>query len=92
MGITSGISEIPSVYLADLIKANSASSKSVAKVIYQFLNEYYAEGLQPTLGVMEAVKKSKSTDKQDKEILFEGSAVFREDKLVGFLDEKRQGL
>jgi len=86
-GITSGISEVPSVYLADLIKANSASSKSIAKVIYQFINEYYAEGLQPTLGVMEAVKKPKSTEKQDKEILFEGSAVFREDRLVGFLDE-----
>lgn len=87
LGITGGISDIPSVYLTDLIKANSASSKSIAKVIYQFLKEYYAEGLQPTLGVMEAVKKPKSTDKQDEEILFEGSAVFREDKLVGFLDE-----
>lgn len=86
-GITGGISEIPSVYLTDLMKANSASSKSITKKMSDFLIEYYAQGIQPTLGVIQAEEKPIKTASQDKEILFEDSAVFNKDKLVGFLDD-----
>jgi len=86
IGITGGMDDIPSLYLSDLIKANSASSKSICKRTFRFLSEYYCQGKRPTLGVVQLKKKEKPVGEKEMEIRLEGSAVFREDRLVGFLD------
>ncbi|NLI91422.1 MAG: Ger(x)C family spore germination protein [Peptococcaceae bacterium] len=86
LGISGGVDDVPSQYLTDLIRANSASSKSVAKRIYDFIEEYYSDGIQPTLGVAQIEKKAKPVEKKNSETLLEGTAVFKKDKMVGYLD------
>lgn len=88
IGITGGINDMPSLYIEDLISANRANSKSMDKNLFQFLKEYYAEGIQPTLGIIQKKEKEKSTKpgEQEFELFLEGSAVFKEDRIVGTLD------
>lgn len=87
VGVSGGIGDIPSLYLEELINANKATSKSINKRAYQFLKEYYAEGLQPTIGVIRKITKPKSdSDDLKFELELEGSAIIQEDKLKGFLD------
>jgi spore germination protein KC len=86
IGVAGGVDDVPSQYLSDLIKANDASSKSVDKNVNDFMEEYYGDGIQPTLGVVQVEKKAQPINKNDTEVLLEGAAVFREDELVGYLD------
>ncbi|RNC63110.1 MAG: Spore germination protein B3 [Candidatus Dichloromethanomonas elyunquensis] len=86
IGVVGGVDDTSSLYLSDLIKANNASSKSIVKRTFEFLKDYYSDGIRPTLGVVQLEKKAKPVSENSKEILLEGAAVFKEDKLAGYLD------
>ncbi len=91
IGISGGIEKIPSDYLEGLLKAQKANSKAVAVRLRDFLRIYYDEGIQPVMGVVQAIQKVKTGVNSENggtkyEIKDEGSAVFLEGKMIGFLD------
>lgn len=94
IGMGGGISDTPSQYLEALVKADKAASKTVKKRITQYVKDYNADGLQPTIGIIYKTTKVQSQNKQkntqnnqeDSELFLEGCAVFHEDKMVGTLD------
>ena len=53
--------------------------------ILDFIKSYMTDGIQPVAGVVEV--KSDETDEKEKHFAYEGLAVFKEDKLVGYLDK-----
>lgn len=87
-----GIEDIPSNYIVRLIEGEKFNSKSLAVRLRELLKYYYDKGKQPAIGVVQKKKKSKesSTKKGEPEyeLSVEGSAVFLEEKLVGFLNGK----
>ena len=91
MGISSGIRDIPGEYIEDLIKNQPATSKSVKINANEFLKYYYDIGRQPVMGVIQKkdkkpMGKSNSKNKKEEELLYEGLAIFKKDKLIGFLN------
>jgi len=87
-----GIEDIPSNYIVRLIEGQKFNSKTLAIKLRDLLKYYYDKGKQPTIGIIQKKKKPKesSTKKGETEyeLSVEGSAVFLEEKLVGFLDGK----
>lgn len=90
MSIASGINTIPSSYIEDLLKQHKVHSKGVDSKVIDFLQTYYANGINPVVSVLQKVEKGKiGTGKsEDFELISEGAAVFLKDRLVGFLDGK----
>ncbi|WP_461205611.1 Ger(x)C family spore germination protein [Clostridium sp. DL1XJH146] len=92
MGINSGKEGIPSLFIEKLYENNIYNGKGVSVKIIDFLKAYYAEGIEPVVGVIEVVKRSddklKIDEKKNEKYIpsIEGAAVLRDDKLVGFLD------
>lgn len=91
IGIAGGVEDIPSDYLESLIKNQKVNSKTVVVRVRDFLMAYYDKGTQPVAGIVQKMKKEDPV-KEDKdvkgkeELIIEGSAVFSEDKMLGFLD------
>lgn len=87
-----GIEDIPSNYIVRLIEGEKFNSKSLAVKFRELLKYYYDKGKQPTLGIIQIKKKPKESSikkgETEYELSVEGSAVFLEEKLVGFLDGK----
>ncbi|OJU10302.1 MAG: hypothetical protein BGN88_01980 [Clostridiales bacterium 43-6] len=61
----------------------------------EFIKNYYEPGIEPVAGVIEKVKtepqeslinKDKGGGKEEFKIKYEGLAVFKEDKFIGYLD------
>lgn len=90
MGIKSGIEDIPANYVLQLIKNENFNSKAVDLNISEFLKYYYEEGLQPVVGIIEKKKKmpiiKENTSKKEYELSIEGAAVFKKEKLIGYLN------
>jgi spore germination protein KC len=91
MGISSGIRDIPGEYIEDLIKNQPSMSKSVKINVNEFLKYYYDIGRQPVMGVIQkkdkkSMGKSNNKNKKEEELLYEGLAIFKKDRLIGFLD------
>lgn len=92
MGINSGLELIPANYIRDIIQETENNPKGIDMNIIDYLKNYYHDGINPTIGVIE--KKSKKTIDQISEEaasdIFElsvlGSAIFDQDKLVGYLN------
>ncbi|NLY85615.1 MAG: Ger(x)C family spore germination protein [Tissierellia bacterium] len=92
MGISSGVEQIPANYIAEIVNNIKYNPKTGDVNFIQFLKHYYHEGRHPVAGVVE--KKSKDeinkvgNDGSDKdyELTTLGMAVFKGDKLVGYLN------
>lgn len=87
-----GIEDIPSNYIVRLIEGEKFNSKALAVNLRELLKYYYDKGKQPALGIIQKKKKPKESSikkgETEYELSVEGSAVFLEEKLVGFLDGK----
>lgn len=83
---------LPSKFIEDLFENQKNNGKSVSIKVLEFIKTYYKEGKEPVLGIIQKVKKLPSKDQSDeikREDLIpsvEGAAVFKKDKLVGYLD------
>ncbi|CQR70687.1 Spore germination protein B3 precursor [Sporomusa ovata DSM 2662] len=88
MTIASGINIIPSSYLEDILRQYKVHAKSVDSKVINFLKTYSGNGINPVVTVLQKVKKARiGTGKSEEyELSPEGAAVFKKDRLVGFLN------
>lgn len=87
MGIAPGIENVPSKYIQGVLRSFKSTAKSIDTKAAEFLQLYKGDGKNPVLGVLRKVKRNKiGTKDADYELINEGAAVFRKDKLAGFLD------
>ncbi|MCR3760576.1 Ger(x)C family spore germination protein [Clostridium felsineum] len=78
-----GIDQIQAAYINDMIKTRWATSEIQMLNILEFYKKLIKEGSNPTTGVMGITKENSS-----EEIALLGTAVFKKDKLIGYLNYK----
>jgi spore germination protein KC len=94
-----GLSNMFGDYIKNLNDSqNNSTSKSVFISMLDFVKDYYAEGKEPVMGLAEIVEcntepsgntiepQQPSIDSKKYKIKYEGLAVFKEDKLLGYLN------
>lgn len=78
-----GMEDSVADFLERLVENQKSNSKVVAISVRDFLKTYYSQGVHPVVGI---VQKSNNKIDNDDELSDEGSAVFKKDKLVGFMN------
>lgn len=92
MGISSGLETMPGYYILDLINNVENNPKAIDINIINYLKHYHYEGHHPIAGVIEKKQKndidetSEKTGTQGYELSILGSAIFKKDNLVGYLN------
>lgn len=88
LGAQGGIERESAHYLRHLVENTHSNARSVNVNVRNFLMQYYADGIEPVaISVPSKQKKEKIGDEKEKHILStEGAAIFKEDKLIGFID------
>jgi len=90
VGIGGNMNSIPSIGLEDQINRTDTSGKSIDLDTLDFMKSLFDEGIEPVLGVAAKKERTITSDTGDKKKEFtidiEGSALFKKDKFVGFLD------
>ena len=87
MGIAAGVENVPSKYVHSMALGGKYSAKAVLTRVWEFMQMYKGKGKNAVVGVIRKVKKPKIAPKgAEYELDEEGAAVFRKDKLAGFLD------
>ncbi len=96
-----GVFKTVGVYVESLLRVrDKKSSYSVLVTTMDFMKDYSSEGKQPVMAVVEIVKNDAQIPSEkgnnpggtggfDFLMKFEGLAVFKEDKMVGYLDNKQ---
>jgi spore germination protein KC len=104
-----GLSDMVGDYLESLAKQQERNvSKTVTVTTLDFIKDYYMEGKQPVMGVVELIENQSqastgsgsggegsqegsesggSGEGEQKIIVYEGLAAFKEDKLVGYMND-----
>jgi len=92
MGVNNGLEQLPANYILQLIQNVKYNPKAVDTNIIQYMNHYYHEGHHPVVGVIEKKKKmvidktsGDNSSGSEYELSVLGSAIFKEDKLIGYL-------
>lgn len=91
MGISSGIEPIPANYIVTLIDSIKYNPKTIDTNMMDFVKHYYHMGRHPVVAVLEARQKKginhteNETGTENFELSSIGSAVFKNDTLVGYL-------
>lgn len=92
MGINSGPEPLPANYIVNLIESIESNAKTVDTNMVDFINYYYHMGQHPVTAVLEKNEKmalnqaGQETGTQEFELSSLGSAVFKNDALVGYLN------
>lgn len=87
MGIAAGVESVPSKYVLSVAVGGKNSAKAVLIRVIDFMQMYKGKGKHAVAGVIRKGKKTKTASKgAEYELDNEGAAVFKKDKLVGFLD------
>ena len=93
LGVKRGIEKIQANYMAGIIKRGSKYVDETATSIIEFIKKTPGEGIQPVSGVFELEKESceppqekKLTQNESKILALAGTAVFKKNKLVGYLN------
>lgn len=92
MGINSGSEQIPANYIVSVIESIEHNAKTIDTNIIDFINYYYRMGQHPVTAVLEKKEKlalnhtGEETGTQEFELSSIGSAVFKNDILVGYLN------
>lgn len=73
------LEQIPAISISQLIEARDATSESSAVNLQEFMNRLMSKTTAPIASLIEVVGKEKTA-------LLMGTAVFKKDKLTGFLD------
>lgn len=88
-----GIEELQAAYLEGIIKKGSVNSKVSTVHVLEFIKGVLSSEIDPIAGVMEIMEQpvfaaeKKEKDITEKGIKLLGTAVFKRDKLVGYLDD-----
>lgn len=86
LSVKRGINIIQATYLKEIIENEQYHAKSIASSVMDYYRKLLKDGIDPTLGVLEL---DESNDENiTKRVKFSGTAVFKKDKLVGYLNEK----
>lgn len=75
--------DIRSIEMDLMLNANKSLSKAPRTAVYEFINALASEGISPTIP---AIGITTSENKKTSEL--SGTAVFKKDKFLGFLDEE----
>lgn len=92
MGINSGSEQMPANYIVSVIESIEHNAKTIDTNIIDFINYYYRMGQHPVTAVLEKKEKlalnhtGEETGTQEFELSSIGSAVFKNDILVGYLN------
>jgi spore germination protein KC len=96
LGVEDGIANIQGVYLEDIIDNGRFNSKVARSNLAEFLKRSLSNGINPVSGVMETIEQpnlpiEKKEGKSTTGVKLLGTAVFKLDKLIGYLnpDETR---
>lgn len=88
MGLAAGVEKAPSKHLHDVVVGSKNSANAVLIRILDFMQLYKGQGKNAVVGVLRKKRKPPIAPKgEEYELDTEGAAVFRKDKLVGFLDK-----
>lgn len=88
----SELESIPSLHIVNVIKNTRFLPYIIEIEIFEILQKLSAPGVNPVIGVIEKrdskanEEKSKEDELQVKDLKVEGGAVFKKDKLIGWLD------
>ncbi|WP_427338046.1 Ger(x)C family spore germination protein [Caloranaerobacter sp. DY30410] len=80
----SDLEEIPSIHIKSILKNNKELAKIKKVTIIDVLRCLIQPGISPAIGAIEVVKKEKVQKIENMKI--DSTAVFKEDKLVGWLN------
>jgi spore germination protein KC len=78
-----GLDKIHAFYLNDMIKTKWANSEVQVLNLLDFYKKLLKSGVNPTTGALEIVKQFNNIN-----LTLTGTAVFKKDKLVGYLNDK----
>lgn len=92
LGVKHGIENLQASYLESIIDRKRSSSEVIVKNLLEFIKVKSDEGIHPTTGAMEVIHQTPTpVQKRDKALIkgikLSGTAVFKEDKLVGYLND-----
>lgn len=96
--VKTGVDVIPAIYLRDTIKNTKYNNKAVISSVVDYYRDLLSAGNCAVAGVVEVVPREEDNSggkqKTDAEqIKSSGTAVFKKDRLTGYLDEtETQGL
>lgn len=91
MGVSSGFEPIPANYIISLIDSIKYNPKTIDTNMMDFVKHYYHMGRHPIVAILEKRQKKginqteKEVGTKDFELSSIGSAVFKNDTLVGYL-------
>ncbi|NLX63132.1 MAG: Ger(x)C family spore germination protein [Tissierellia bacterium] len=91
MGVSSGLEPIPANYIISLIDSIRYNPKTIDTNMMDFVKHYYHMGRHPIVAILEKRQKKginqteKEVGTKDFELSSIGSAVFKNDTLVGYL-------
>lgn len=83
-----GISNIQGIYLEGIINNSKLTTRATTVNLMVFMKRLLSEGINPVTGVMKEVKNFDGDDISNNQVKYSEVAVFKSDKLVGYLDEK----
>lgn len=86
LAVKHGGADIPALALNDTIRLKNLHSEAHVLYLQQFVEELLGEGISPSTGVMEISREGKIVD--GNEIKLTGTALFKKDKLIGYLSDK----
>lgn len=101
LNITGGIEDTSANYIEKLLNNDKLNARIINVKLVRFLNNYCEGNIQPVCGVISIAAKSEELNQQtsvassmetsnqtsnNKALSVEGTAVFKKDRLLGFLD------
>lgn len=92
LSIKHGVSRIQGSYLNNIAKLSENLSESNVSTLQNFIEQLFSNESSPTTGVLKVVKNTipEPKDKgisETRAITLSGTAMFKKDKLVGYLDD-----
>lgn len=86
LNVKRGINIIQATYLEDIIENDKYHAKAISSSVMDYYRNLLKYGIDPTLGVLQLVESNEGDIK--KRVKFSEIAVFKKDKLIGYLNEK----
>ncbi len=92
LGVMHGVENIQASYMDNIIKLRKVNSEVTNTNLLQFTQKVTANGINPITGVMKIIKErnepiEEKDEKVTEGIKLTGTAVYKKDKLIGFLND-----
>lgn len=83
--LESELQDVPAIHIVRAVKNTEATSEAYEISLYEALTKLNSKGYEMTLGCFQFEQGSDGTSLQEMDV--RGAAVFKEDKLVGWMDK-----